>query len=134
MTPNQFSSKFTIAAAQSNRLVRDAMVAAGRYSLRFFLANFDRGGSLRNERFVPWKKRKYQVNHALLHETGALRAGFKLQSKGPKGFTITNDVPYAAYHNEGTDHLPQRPLLYESKKLEAQLTARMTVALNNLFK
>ncbi|WP_046245018.1 hypothetical protein [Hymenobacter terrenus] len=110
------------------------MATAGRQSLKFFLDNFDRQGSMEGERFVPWKQRKYQVNHKLLNKTGHLRAGFQLKSQGSKGFTITNDVPYAQYQNEGTKHLPKRPVLYASKGLEKQLTSQITTALKGLFR
>jgi phage gpG-like protein len=88
--------------------------------LLFFKANYNKEG-YNDKSFTPWKKRKYTVNRKLLVKTGALRDGLYVKAETFDKISITNDVEYFEYHNNGTDTLPERPIIYESTELDKEV-------------
>ena len=44
------------------------------------------------------------------------------------------DVPYAVYHNEGTENIPQRRFMGHSKELDAQVKAEIKKQLDKVLK
>ena len=47
---------------------------------------------------------------------------------------LGTDVPYAAYHNEGTSRLPKRQFIGDSQELKEKINKQITEALNKVFK
>lgn len=106
----------------------------GQSILTFFLKNFDDEGYEPQKTFVPWAKRKYQVNTKLLNKTGYLRSQFRVEKDSNGQVIITNDAEYAQYVNDGTDDTPARPILYTSSELEQQIEDMITRQISDLFK
>ena len=106
----------------------------GQSILTFFLKNFDEEGYEPQTTFVPWAKRKYQVNTKLLNKTGYLRSQFRVEKDSDGQVVITNDADYAQYINDGTDDTPARPILYSSTELERDIEAMITRQISDLFK
>lgn len=44
-------------------------------------------------------------------DTGAMRDGWTAAMTGPAQGTVFNDVPYTAYNEYGTVHMPAQPML-----------------------
>jgi phage gpG-like protein len=91
---------------------------AGQNVLKHFLRNFTKEGS-ENESgaFVNWAERQNKKNDKpLLYDTGRMKSGFHLQST-LKGFIISNETPYAQFHQFGTENIPAREMLYDSPEV-----------------
>jgi phage gpG-like protein len=132
MTPSQFSQAFSKMERAVDNTIARATTLAAQQSLRFFELQFNQGGYEPAKQFVPWAKRKYQVNHPLLRKTGRLAGSFQLQRQG-NGFVVTNTAPYAQYVNDGTNDTSARPILYESEQLSQDLDKVFTEHLRKLF-
>jgi phage gpG-like protein len=134
MDLQQFNQKIATWNTEFNRSVLPAIEKeVGKSLLQHFTSTFKAGGYEKGTSFVPWAKRKYAYNHKILQDTGRLLEGFKLLQKGNQ-LQIVNDVPYAAYINDGTNELAKRPLVYDSAKLENEIEKIITKQLMALFK
>ena len=58
---------------------------------------------------AAWEPLKYRVGKPLI-KTGALKAGFSFTVSGNE-IIVKNDVPYAVYHDLGTEKIPKREIL-----------------------
>lgn len=67
-----------------------------------------------------------------LVDTGRLRRSLKTSRSGLTG-TVYTDVPYAEYHNEGTDTLPQRQFMGPSAQLDEKCIKIATDTLNDIL-
>jgi phage gpG-like protein len=134
MDLQQFKAKIDKWNTELKRSVFPAMEKEiGKSILEHFINNFKAGGYEKGNSFIPWAKRKYSYNHKPLQKTGKLLDGFRLEQKGNQ-IEIVNDVPYAKYINNGTNDMAERPLLYESDKIEKEIEDIITKQLMALFK
>lgn len=105
----KFELKYKAVAKKQAKTVQD-----------FFKRSFKNQG-FTDERLMPWKPRKRSKNSPILIQTGALRRSIKiieiLGSKRIKRYRIQSDAPYGAFHNAGTEHIPQRQFMGVSKRL-----------------
>lgn len=66
-----------------------------------------------------WRPNKKQVaGRQQLVETGRMRNSIRVLERTPNSRKVGSDVPYAAYQNSGTKHLPARKFVGNSKALE----------------
>ncbi|MGL5133074.1 MAG: phage virion morphogenesis protein [Planktothrix sp.] len=65
--------------------------------------------------------RKRDKKRAILVDTGRLRRSFRVKLATPELVIIATDIPYAQYHNEGTDKMPKRQFIGMSRQLEKSL-------------
>lgn len=56
---------------------------------------------------TSWEPKKYHNGRKILVASGDMQASYEVDIK-KDGFRITNDVPYAGFHQSGTDHMPAR--------------------------
>ena len=93
---------------------------AGKKVMAHFEKNFDNQGA-ENEKgtFKRWKERSAsnKSRKPILKDTGKMRKSFKLKTKKDQ-FSIKIMVPYARFHQTGTDILPEREMLYHSEKID----------------
>lgn len=69
-----------------------------------------------------WKDRKdNDSSRKLLVKTGHMRQSIRVMRKGANYRQVGTDIPYAQYHNKGTNHIPQRKFIGESKELSRRL-------------
>jgi phage gpG-like protein len=101
--------------------------------LIFFKGNFVKGGT-EKDGFVKWKERKFKVNRKLLVDTGMMKNSMKLTSKTFEKIRIEVSAPHATYHQHGTEHIPQREMLYDSKVLNKELDNIIKKEIDKLFK
>ena len=105
---------------------------------RFFIENFQKGG-FTDTSFTPWRPRKNRANKkAMLVKSGALRRAVS-QSKYQATFErITWRVGglkwNPAFHNEGTDRLPQRKFMGDSFALRRRLKQKIDKQILLCFK
>lgn len=121
-------------AAEMRKMAREAVPAVvdgvGEDALRLVLLGFD---AARAPSGVAWAPLKRGTGKPL-EGTGALRGGIKLLPSS-RGFKLTSDASYGAYHQEGTDHMPARPFLPSdtlSPTLERSLEAAAERALDKV--
>lgn len=121
--PDQF--KF----AEKVRLLEAAKVQLPRVlantGQRFFQQNFDKA----QWDGTPWEGRKDETNDkALLVASGRLRQAMQNTIKNANWSEIkwsVNDVSYAKYQHFGTDTIPARPFIGESKELMLQFEKKI---------
>jgi phage gpG-like protein len=65
-----------------------------------------------------WKPRQKDDGRRLLVKTGRLRSSIRVMKRTRNSITVGTDVPYAEFHNKGTDRLPKRQFIGESKVLK----------------
>lgn len=69
-----------------------------------------------------WKSRKdNDSSRRLLVKTGHMRQSIRVMKKGKNFRQVGTDIPYAQYHNKGTEHIPQRKFIGQSKTLARKL-------------
>lgn len=100
-----------------------------------FKENFRQGGFI-DDYLQKWTPRKNaDPGRAILVKSGRLKRGIK--AAPGENFTridISNDVPYAKYHNEGTDKLPQRKFIGESKALNRKIKEAVVRSVMKIFR
>src|SRR5690606_24343003 len=81
-----------------------------------FKDNFRQGGFL-SEYLEKWEPRKKpDPGRAILVKSGRLKRSITaIPGSNFNRITIASDVPYAGYHNQGTQRLPQRKFIGESQ-------------------
>ena len=107
-----------------------------------FLLGFRKGGHQTDSSRFGWaprkrirKRERNKGNRAILVDTGALRADIKIRKKTFNNIIVgTYNIPYAEYHNDGTERLPQREFIGQSKDLERKLFNTIITELNTIFK
>lgn len=107
-----------------------------KFSAEWFKSGFpesrqDNGGRKTDASKGGWKPRKKEYLYPALNKTGNL----KKSVVGVKN-EVKTDVYYASFHNDGTDKLPQRQFIGNSKELDRKcidvITDRLTKYLNGL--
>lgn len=89
-------------------------------AVKFFQVNFTKQGK-RDSGFTRWKDRQVSTNKPMLFDTGKMKKSFKIVNKSVDIFQIINTADYSGFHNEGTENLPKREILYESEELMGEL-------------
>ncbi|GAB3194679.1 phage gpG-like protein [Pontibacter aydingkolensis] len=117
----------------SGEFKREVTTKVAQHSLLFFKVQFQKQGTDKDG-FVKWKERKLKVNRKMLVETGYLRDSMKITSQRFERVKIAITAPYAEYHQNGTDTLPQREMVYESNKLNKQVESIIKKELDKIFK
>jgi len=83
----------------------------------FKVTNFDAKGFV-DVTLRPWVPIKNSDGRQPLVKTGRLRGSITVLGRSLNSRLVGSNVPYAAYHNEGTSRLPQRKMIGNSKTLE----------------
>ena len=82
-----------------------------------------------------WKDRKdNDSSRKLLVKTGRMRQDIRITERGINHRRIGTSVPYAKYHNEGTDRLPQRKFIGNSKWLYRRNAVELLRAVKSVFR
>lgn len=104
-----------------NKLKPELPKRLAQHMLLFYRTNYNKEGYMTERTFIPWKERKFKVNRKLLVKSGDMRDGMYVVAQDFSNIKIGNDTEYFDYHNEGTDHIPARPMIYESDQLEDEI-------------
>jgi phage gpG-like protein len=116
-----------------NAIEQKALQKAGAGTLKFFLNNYTHQGYYEEGSFLPWKKRKDLKNEKpILYKSGDMKKSFHVEY-GKGNFTVSNTKSYSKYHNEGTEHLPKRPILYDDVKIQKIIEDAVFFELDKLF-
>lgn len=108
--------------------------SVGNVARNHFLDNFKNKGFV-NGGVLAWKKRKDSRNtRSLLVKTGRLKQSIRVKRYNSNEVVIGTDTPYASYHNEGTERLPKRQFIGDSKELDAKVKATIIQEIDKLFK
>jgi phage gpG-like protein len=107
-----------------------------------FLEGFRQGGKQTDASAAGWKTRKKEYgkrgrrsNRALLIDTGSMRFDLKVRQISFKKIIVgIRNIPYAVYHNDGTDRMPQREIIGHSKKLERKLLSDILQEFKKVFR
>jgi|ERR1035437_8679548 phage gpG-like protein len=96
-----------------------------------FVDNFAKQGFDGNK----WERRKSEKDsgRAILVKTGDLRNSIQVGMIDSTSVTIKSDVPYASYINDGTDKMPARKILGESKELDRIIVKEVEKKINSIF-
>lgn len=82
-----------------------------------------------------WKDRKdNDSSRRLLVKTGRMRQDIRVTERGINHRRIGTNVPYAKYHNEGTNRLPQRKFIGNSKWLYRRNAVELLRAVKSVFR
>ena len=84
---------------------------------QFKVINFDAKGFVDGS-VKAWKPNKMNTGHQQLVDTGRMRESIRVLGKSFNSRLVGSDVPYAPFHNSGTERLPQRKFVGNSKQLE----------------
>lgn len=114
MSKFQFLRKAARFKAQVPQLL-DRMANNAVY--QFKVVNFDAKGFVDGS-VKAWIPNKVDTGHQQLVGTGRMRESIRVLGKTSNSRLVGSDVPYAGYHNDGTQRLPQRKFVGNSRKLE----------------
>ena len=105
------------------RLKRSLPPALANVAKNQFLEGFRKGGGQSVKSLSGWRQRKRAApGRAILVESGALRADIRVRKTSfNESIVGTQNIPYAARHNEGLAGMPQREFIGESSTLDAKL-------------
>lgn len=80
-----------------------------------------------------WKKRKIEdPSRKILvgiGGAGRMRESIRVIKRGSGYIQVGTDVPYAQYHNQGTDRLPKRQFIGKAKKISEYNERSIQIAL-----
>ncbi len=99
-----------------------------------FKDNFRLSGFLYDSLELWQPRKKPDPGRAILVKSGRLKRG--IRSLPGSNFTriqIANDVPYARYHNEGSNRLPQRKFMGNSRVLNVKIKQSIKTSLRKVF-
>lgn len=82
---------------------------------------------------VAWAPNKEQDGRQQLVKTGRMRESISILSRTSDSIKVGSNVPYAKYHNEGTDHLPKRQFIGGSRELESENKALLKRHMNTIL-
>jgi phage gpG-like protein len=105
----------------------------GQKVVQFFIKNYSKEGYFQNNTFVPWSQRKKDTKKPLLYDTGDMKKSFTVAYPVKGEFTVSNTAEYSKYHQEGTDKMPKRPILYDDKQVEEIIEGAVFDELDKLF-
>lgn len=113
-------------------LKRTLPPAVGIIAKGHFQANFKKQG-FDNRTVENWQKRKNNKDsgRAILVKSGDLRRSIRVSRADFNRITITSDLHYAKYHNDGTDRLPQRKFIGDSENLIKKIKEKITIEIKN---
>lgn len=106
------------------RVLRRLPREIGNEALKYFMAGYKKEQTPEGK---PWKPRQAngsgsrRTRRGLLVKSGRLRKSIRLTKITSERVTIGTNVPYAKYHNQGTDKLPQRKFIGKSAALQRRL-------------
>ena len=103
-------------------------------SIKFFKKSFDPPAGFTDDTLIRWKRRKIAKPWSIMNKTGRLKNSIKKMGRNKWSFTIGSDVSYAKYHNEGTDRLPKRQFIGNSKKLIKLLERNLYKKIYRIFR
>ncbi len=83
----------------------------------FKVTNFDAKGFV-DMTVKSWAPIKNNDGRQPLVKTGRMRDSITVLGRSLYSRVVGSNVPYAPYHNAGTDRLPQRKFIGNSKQLE----------------
>lgn len=91
-----------------------------------FLQGFDKGGKMTDASRSGWKPRKRERKkdrgRPILVKIGDTRADIQKRRVSFEFTSVgTRNIPYAAYLNDGTEKMPQREFIGDSKELEKKI-------------
>lgn len=111
-------SKIKIPTKIDGRVLQKVSKKVGKKVLKHFLDNYSKEGQDdKNGNFQRWADRKNKKNKKpLLVKSGRMKKSFNI-SFSKNGFEIENVAKYAKYHQYGTENLPEREMLYNSKEV-----------------
>ena len=103
-----------------------------------YLEGFRRGGKQTDNSLTGWAKRKKadknKTRRAILVKTSALKNDLDVRRTTFREIVLgTNDVEYASYNNEGTENMPRREFLGDSKKLDRKIIKFATAQFEKRF-
>lgn len=118
------------------------VMAVNHFTKSFANQGFDDNGIKR------WQPRKNEISggigmvrkrdkgsRAILVKTGRLRKSLRKHRSGLFAVTITSNVPYAAFNNDGIiGRLPKRQFVGYSSNLNKKIIARLDKRLQRIFK
>jgi phage gpG-like protein len=102
-------------------------------SLNFYWEAFEKQG-FTDDGLKLWVKRKREYTWPILKKTGTLKGSLLSIRTGSLSWQISTDVSYAPYHNYGTDRLPQRQFIGESKVLNGIIAKEIDKIILKIFR
>ena len=105
-----------------NTINQKALQKSGEKVLYYLLNNYSKEGYSLNDNFTKWQplknpRPKPYTDNPILYKTGNMKKSFRL-TYDIASFTIDNEMYYSIYHQNGTDKMPARPILYEDSNIE----------------
>jgi phage gpG-like protein len=100
----------------------------------FFINSFKKQG-FTDEQFEKWdgRKDKKDEGRAILVKTGDLRRSIKVSEQTNDSVTISTDLPYAQYLNEGTKNMEKREFMGYSKALDSKIKKIIDENIKKIF-
>ena len=122
MNPAQF---FAALKKSLPQLRKDCKIVLKVEAENFVLQNFQSTKfQSSNPQKWPRRQREPTPQRALLVKSGDMKRAATTAKINPKGIIFNIPLPYASYHNEGTDRIPQRKWIGESDMLDIRVKRR----------
>lgn len=129
---------------QFDRFRRQMPKILGNMARNHFLEGFRKGGGQTNASRGGWKKRKPALSErqarrdqgrAILVKSGNMRADIQVRGLGTDRVVVNViNIPYARYHNFGTQRIPKREFIGKSDVLEKRMIFVINLELKRLEK
>jgi phage gpG-like protein len=131
-------SKFGFDRVKQNmdRLRNQAPRVLANQAQNFFVESFQKE-AWRNGGVYKWKVRKGNKDpeRALLVKTARMKRAVasSIRNASMDSIRLVVDVPYAEYHNEGTDNIPKRQFMGDSKDLRVQQVKKLHQMIDKIW-
>jgi len=135
---NRFEFENIVAKLEKAKVDLPKLVASD--IRNYFVNSFKRQG-FDGQKWQEVKRREKENQTAkdkkpILIQTGRLRRSVNesIRKTTWEEIVLGIDTPYAKYHNEGTDRIPKRQFMGDSKELQTKIQARIEKEIKKIIK
>lgn len=135
---NRFEFENIVAKLEKAKVDLPKLVASD--IRNYFVNSFKRQG-FDGQKWQEVKRREKENQTAkdkkpILIQTGRLRRSVNesIRKTTWQEIVLGIDTPYAKYHNEGTDRIPKRQFMGDSKELQTKIEARIEKEIKKIIK
>lgn len=108
------------------------MKKIGEVARIFFIDTFNKKG-FTDKNFEAWEKDENPSNE-LLVRTGDLKRSIRVSEISEKKVTISSDIAYATFINDGTSRMPARKFMGDSALLSTMVEKEIDNTIKKIFK
>lgn len=115
-----------------NAVQRTILQKIGDEAKKFFVEGFEKQG-FTDVNFEAWEKDRDSKQGKILEATGDLKRSIKVSNITEDSVTVSSDLPYSQYVNDGTRRSPAREFIGKSNVLETETKNTIDKEIKKIF-